>query len=385
MLLLLATAALLLSLPPALHFWRNLSAYSPPRHSAGREKPPAVSVLIPARNEEQSIGPAIQAVLASRDVELELLVLDDHSTDATAAIVSRLARHDARLRLHTAPQLPRGWCGKQHACWSLAKLAQHPLLLFLDADVRVAPDGIARTVQFHLDSGAKLVSGVPHQETGTLLEKLLIPLIHFVLLGFLPLRRMRASYAPAFGAGCGQLFLAERDAYMQIGGHQAVRESLHDGVTLPRAFRSAGVKTDLFDATDVATCRMYRSAAQVWNGLAKNAVEGLAAPTMIVPATLLLVGGQILPMLVLLFASLLGDWLTAGVAALALAAAYSPRMMAALHFRQSWLGAVLHPLAIALFLVLQWYALLRWLVGRPATWKERPYLHANPSQSVTSP
>ena len=96
---------------------------------------------------------------------------------------------------------------------------------------------------------------------------------------------MRRSRHPAYGAGCGQLFLARREAYETAGGHAAIRATLHDGVKLPRAFRAAGLRTDLFDATDVASCRMYRNAGEVWRGLAKNATEGLAAPGKIVPAT----------------------------------------------------------------------------------------------------
>ena len=134
-------------------------------------------------------------------------------------------------------------------------------------------------------TGADLASGIPHQETVSLLEKLVIPLIHFILLGFLPIRRMRRSRRPSFAAGCGQLFIARAEAYHRCGGHAAIRDTLHDGIKLPRAFRAAGFKTDLFDATDLATCRMYRTAREVWLGLAKNAGEALAAPAMIVPMT----------------------------------------------------------------------------------------------------
>ena len=228
-------------------------------------------------------------------MEIEVIVLDDHSADRTAAIVREIAARDPRVRLETAPPLPAGWNGKVHACSVLAGLARHPLLLFVDADVRLAPDGAARAAAFLAASGADLASGVPRQETVTFLERLLIPLIHFVLLGFLPMARMRRSLHPAYGVGCGQLFLARREAYEKAGGHAAIRASIHDGVDLPRAFRRAGLATDLFDATDIASCRMYRDAGEVWRGLGKNATQGLAAPGKIVPATVLLLAGQVMP------------------------------------------------------------------------------------------
>lgn len=368
----LAAVALTLAALPALLFLANLRRYRP-APPAGPGPAPAVSLLVPARNEQASIGACLEAALASRGVTLEVIVLDDASEDDTAAVVRALAARDPRLRLETAPPLPPGWCGKQHACHVLSGLARHPLLAFVDADVRLAPDGLARLAAFLHTSGADLVSGVPRQETGTLMEKMLIPLVHFILLGFLPLGRMRRSSHPAYAAGCGQLFLARRDAYDASGGHAGIRTTLHDGIRLPRAFRAAGRRTDLCDATDLAVCRMYRGGGEVWRGLAKNATEGLAAPARIVPATLLLLGGQVLPFGLLAAAARL-PWSAVAVAAVAAALAYLPRVAGVLRFRQSPTGAVLHPLGVTVLLAIQWYALLARLVGRPARWKGRGYV-----------
>ena len=106
----------------------------------------------------------------------------------------------------------------------------------------------------------------------------MLPLIHFVLLGFLPLPVARRLRGPAWAAGCGQLFLTTRAAYDAAGGHAAVKSSLHDGLTLPRAYRAAGETTDVVDAAGLATCRMYDGAGETFAGLAKNATEGVAAP-----------------------------------------------------------------------------------------------------------
>jgi hypothetical protein len=176
---------------------------------------------------------------------------------------------------------------------------------------------------------------------------------------------MRRSADPAFGAGCGQLFIARREAYEKCGGHAAIAASLHDGITLPRAFRRAGFRTDLFDATDTISCRMYASAAQVWSGLGKNATEGMASPRLIVPMTLILLGGQVLPW-ALLFTY---PGLLAGLAAIL---SLLPRMLAARRFRQSWLGVALHPVSVTLLIVVQWQAFVNErLLGRRAAWKGR--------------
>ncbi|MEA2692834.1 MAG: hypothetical protein QOJ16_2221 [Acidobacteriota bacterium] len=370
--ILLAWLAAACALLPALLFRRNLGLYRPlPAPAPYR---PRVSVLIPARDEERTIARAVEAALASAGVELEVVVLDDRSADRTAEIVAGIARNDPRVRLEMAPTLPPGWCGKQHACAVLAGLARFPLLAFVDADVRLAPFTLSRAAAFLDASGAGLVSGFPRQETGSFLEQLLLPLMHFFLLGFLPIGRMRGSVHPAYSAGCGQLFVARRQAYERAGGHAAIRASLHDGIHLPRAFRQAGLATDLFDATDAADCRMYYNAAQVWQGLAKNATAGLAAARKIVPVSALLLAGQVLPPVLLLWALFAGMGPAVALPALlgSLAAGY-PRLATARRFRQPLSGALLHPLGILVFLALQWYALARKLAGRPAGWKGRVY------------
>ncbi len=398
----LASLALVFAALPAFVFLRNLRWYTTPALHLAAGLPavcaakyppasrrlneePSVSLLIPARNEEGAIAAAVEAALASQGIDLEVIVLDDHSEDRTAEIVRAIAARDGRVRLESAPPLPAGWCGKQHACWVLAQLATKPLLLFQDADVRLAPDGVARLVACLHELDTDLLSGVPCQETGTFLEVLLIPLIHWVLLGFLPMDRMRASRHPAYAAGCGQLFLARRESYAKMGGHAVIRSSLHDGITLPRAFRSAGLHTDLCDATEVARCRMYRSAAEVWNGLTRNATEGLARPVLLPIVTLLFLFGQVLP-LVLLATAGLWDWPVIVLAGLATLLLYLPRWIGISRFRQPVLGAVLHPVGVVLLLVMQWYALGRATLGRPSAWKGRRYQpvhepggHANPA------
>jgi hypothetical protein len=371
----LAIAAFCLAAIPCGLFLSNLLVYRPLKRRRARAATgplPAVSVLIPARNEEDSIREAVESVLANRGMPLEVLVLDDHSSDGTARIVRELAAADSRVRLVTGERLPPGWCGKQFACHTLALRASHPLLVFIDADVRLSPDALERMADFIGSRPAALASGVPRQLTGTFLEKLLIPLIHFVLLGFLPMRLMRRGSKPKYAAGCGQLFIARREAYFGAGGHSAIRASLHDGLQLPRAFRRAGFGTDLFDATDVASCRMYRTGAETWRGLGKNATEGLAAPGVLPIMTLMMLGGQLLPFILL--AAL--PWLPSKAAAPAVAGAICallPRLIAALLYRQSILGALLHPAGVLLLLVIQWQSRFRQLSGMPMTWRGRDY------------
>jgi hypothetical protein len=353
--------ALGLAAPPfVLALW-NLRLYRTPALAL---TPHPVSVLIPARNEEANIGAAVAAVLASEGVALELVVLDDGSTDATASILAGIT--DPRLRVAAGGTLPSGWSGKQHACMKLAGLARHELMVFVDADVRLAPDALSRMVGFMQRHDVGLASGFPLQVVRTWSEQLLLPLIHFLLLGFLPIVQMRRSLDAGLGAGCGQLFIARRAAYDRAGGHAAIRASLHDGLTLPRAFRRAGIRTDLFDATRFATCRMYANAAQLWEGLGKNATEGMAKPLPLVFWTMVLGGGQILPGVLMILAP-------STAALLALVLSLGLRLILAARFRQPEISAVLHPVGVLALLVVQWVALVRHALGRPSTWRGRAY------------
>jgi glycosyltransferase involved in cell wall biosynthesis len=400
----LAVVALLFATFPLLMFLRNVRAFRRPTVSReATPSAPAISVLIPARNEELGIAACVRSILASTGVTVEVVVLDDSSTDRTADIVRELAAADPRVRLETAPPLPPGWCGKQHACFTLSKLAKYDIITFLDADVRLEPHALANMAGFLRSSGAALVSGFPRQETEGLLEQLVIPLIHWLLVCYLPFDRMRKDLQPGLGAGCGQWFMTTKTPYEKVGGHghPMVKGSLHDGIKLPRAYRTCGLMTDTCDATADATCRMYRSAGAVWNGFAKNAREGLGGPVTIWIWTVLLAGGHLLPW-VLLAVSVtpvadeisrefyyrmpphmrLPDLIppppptfaartALGLSLLACWLSLVPRLACAWLYRQSWLGAIFHPVGVLLMLAIQWYAAVRAWVGRPVGWKGR--------------
>jgi len=377
-----AWVMLALAALPAVMVAMNLRQYRPARalRAGEAENLRPVSVLIPARDEAAGIEAAVRsALMAGGDAEIEVVVLDDHSADDTAKIVQKLTAEDERVRLESAPELPAGWNGKQHACWVLAQRAKFETLLWVDADVRLTPGSVPRMERYLRESqlpgagegkGAKLISGVPRQVTGGWLEVLIVPQILWVLLGYLPMMRMRRSVMPGFGAGCGQLFVADREAYFACGGHGAIGGSMHDGVDLPRLFRRHGLMTDLFDATDAATCRMYTTAGDTWRGFTKNAAEGMGSRKAIGVWTVLLLGGQVAPWVWLFTAAISGGaigWM-AGTAAGC--AAFSS-VAIALAFKQGALAAVVRPAGIVALVAVQWAAQVQAMRGVRPTWRGR--------------
>lgn len=348
----------------------NVRIYQPAQ-KFGEADTRSVSVLIPARDEEDKIERVLNSVLASTDVDLELIVLDDHSEDRTAAIVESVRQHDDRVRLVSGERLPAGWCGKQYACWQLAQAARHELMLFIDADVQLAPTAISLAANELIQRDVSLLSGVPRQITSGFSDGLLIPLIHFILLSYLPQWINRERNDPALAAGCGQFFLTTKRAYEQTGGHSVIKASMHDGLNLPKSYRQAGESTDLIDLTDLVSCRMYERSSDVWSGLAKNAVEGIAAPSRIVPFSALLLGGHVAPMILLGVGIATDAVVLTSIAAVALALSYVVRLNAVRRFRQPVWSALLHPLGVAAFVGLQWFALGRHLLGHRPTWRGR--------------
>jgi hypothetical protein len=382
MILALAIAALVLSVLPAAMFLANLPLFRArvdgasgdgDRLTVTTEAPPSpkVSVLIPARNEEAAIGDCVDAALASTGVVVEVLVLDDDSDDRTAEIVQQLANSDPRVRLLRGGTLPQGWNGKQHACKQLADEASGELFVFIDADVRLAPAALKELAAYKAHTAVALLSAFPQQITVTWLERWLIPMMHFILLCYLPFSRMRTDRSPSLAAGCGQLFVTDRASYAAAGTHAAIKQSRHDGVKLPRAYRAAGLATDVIDGSELAHCRMYCGAAEVVRGALKNAIEGIASPRLIGVFTVLLLGCSLLPAVALVLAIGAANVPAILVAAVALILAHVPRMIAAKRLHQSWFGACCHIPATATFVALQWIALFNHLTGRRVAWRGR--------------
>ena len=376
--ILLALGCLLLTMLPTLVMLRNLQLFRtlpvPDRKSVSST--PSVSVLIPARNEASTIEATLLAVLSSESVELEVLVYDDNSEDETKSIIEQVSAKDSRVRVIAGTDLPPGWNGKQHACWCLSEAATHPLLLFLDADVRLFADGILRMTQAmdrpreEQPGPLSLLSVFAHQQTVGLVETAIVPLMHWVLLGFLPLGRMRRSLHPSYGAGCGQMFFARRDDYRSVGGHSAIAATRHDGLRLPREFRKYGLFTDIVDGTDLATVRMYSSARDTCLGVMKNATEGLANVRFVIPMTLFCVAPA-LSFCLAIVAFYFQDWLAGTICCVAFVVAYIPRFAGCRRFRQPLLSAIMHADGLLLFMVLQWFAMLQRCFGRTVAWKGR--------------
>jgi chlorobactene glucosyltransferase len=235
---------------------------------------PNVSVLIPARNEAQAIGATVHSLLAQSVANLELLVLDDGSTDGTAESALAASAGDPRCRVLPGRPLPVGWLGKNWACHQLSQAARHEILLFCDADVQWQPGALAAVMGQLEQSGGHLLTIWPTQITVTWGERLVVPLMALAVLAYLPIPFMHQTPWPLAAAAVGQCLVFRRAAYHACGGHQAVRNQVLEDVLLARRIKAAGLRLRMADGAGLLCCRMYRGWCEVRMGYGKNILAG---------------------------------------------------------------------------------------------------------------
>ncbi len=341
---------------------------------------PHVSVLIPARNEEETIRRCVTSLLAQDYPSFEVLVLDDQSTDATAAIVTEIAQADSRLRLLHGEGPPRGWSGKPYACIQLARAASGDYLLFVDADTTHRPTMLNTIIPRAVEAGAMIVSGYPRQIVKSFTEIATVPVVYFFLLLVLPLTaRIPGNHAPR-SFTIGQFILFPRELYWRIGGHEAVKSRILEDMFLGIEARKAGGRLLTLKLSDVTCCRMYRDTRSVWEGCRKwgfafaltwpvktLALELLTALLFLGPLVALLLG-LVLPGVSSMFVAL-----SAGQVGVILIA----RVIYDRSLGIRPLAAVLSPIGIVVLLAAFITGTVARLTGGSASWKGRKYGSGN--------
>ncbi|MCC8172359.1 MAG: glycosyltransferase family 2 protein [Parabacteroides sp.] len=235
-------------------------------------KPPSVFVLIPARNEARTIGSLLADLSRSAVRPLEIIVCDDRSDDGTARVVKETGRMlGLPVRLIRSLPLPDGWTGKNFACFQLARQASGVYFLFLDADVRIGREAIARALVTARRNRLGLLSVFPCQRLKTWGEKSVVPLMGYILLTLLPLRAVRkAAGQPALAAANGQFMLFRSDTYRRLQPHRNVRNTPVEDIRIARYYKSRGILTGCYTGNSGVSCRMYRNFREAVNGFARS-------------------------------------------------------------------------------------------------------------------
>ena len=342
---------------------------------------PLVSVVIPARNEERNIERCVRSVLSATYPNLEVIVVDDHSTDATGDIARRIAVEDTRLRVIANSTLPDGWFGKQWACETGASESVGEIILFADADTTQSSDLITRSVSMMRRRNADLFSVAGKQELGSFWELLIQPQVF----GMLAVRyggteSVSKSRFVSNKIANGQCLFVRRDAYESLGGHGLVKSHVADDMMMAQRFFANGKNVVIAEGLEQLSTRMYTSLGELVRGWGKNvyaggidSVPGGLFGRILFPFTLLgapLSG--VLPALILLASVFfrlpepLVVWAT--VAQVMLLVWWT---FVYLRIGRSPLYAFLSPLGAAVVFYIFLRAVLR---GRRVMWKDREYV-----------
>ncbi|HTS33626.1 MAG TPA: glycosyltransferase [Thermoplasmata archaeon] len=328
-----------------------------------------VSVVIPARNEETDLPATLDGLLAQDYPNLEVVVVDGGSTDGTRAVAD--ARAPRVRRLDEAP-LPAGWVGKNWACWTGAEATSGEWLLFLDADVRTHPAAVRTVLTWAESEHADLASISPTVEMVGFWEHLVIPF--FVQMVLTYFRAPRTNHDASHTAMAnGQFLLVRREAYRRVGGHEAVRSAVLEDIALARRLRAAGARLRLANAPELATTRMYRDRAEMFEGLLKN-IHGVEFSSGRMVGFLAgLLGLFLLPLLVLPVGWLAGSLVLVGLGAFLWVALFGKHVAFARGVGAPAVYGLLYPLAVGYYVVLVTTSLVRGARREPIAWKGRRY------------
>jgi chlorobactene glucosyltransferase len=369
------------------HLLINLLSFRRLRATTKANTPsdPFVSLLVPARNEAVHIEMCVRSLLAQHYARLEVLVLDDHSSDATASIVQTIcdalpADQKGRLQLLHGKPLPPGWVGKNFACHQLARHAQGDYLFFTDADTIHAPETVRAVIDCMQRLKVDLLTAQSEYKLKGTAERLIMPLLSFRVFTLLPLILVSRRPEPILATGNGPLLCFHRPAYVAAGGHQAIKGSVVEDLSLARAIKAAGYRMAFVDALDMISCHMYTSFADTWQGFSRTFFSfysySLIAALIIIILDLALFVMPPLLLLLALFVALPQSVILLSIINYGLAALM--RILLAIRFTRSQklltlFLCLLHPVTILLGCLILLNS-IRWHYRKQGTaWKGRYY------------
>ncbi|WP_207429671.1 glycosyltransferase family 2 protein [Pedobacter sp. SYSU D00535] len=233
-----------------------------------------VSILIPARNEEEDILDLLESIQEQDYTNYEVIILDDDSDDSTFEVCEEFCKGDKRFSVVKGAELPEGWLGKNYACHQLSLLAKGKYLMFLDADEVVA-NGLINNVIHRMKMGKlALLSLFTNQIMGSVGERLVVPLMHYLLLNTLPLRLVRLSRSAKFSAASGQFMFFDAASYHAHLWHAQVKDKVVEDMEIMKLVKAYQYPVEALLANKYISCRMYKSFSEAVDGFSKNLLAG---------------------------------------------------------------------------------------------------------------
>ncbi|HJQ14076.1 MAG TPA: glycosyltransferase [Anaerolineales bacterium] len=239
--------------------------------------PPLISVCVPARNEERNIRACVEAILSQDYPNLEVIVVDDRSTDTTPEILHQLSIQNARLRIIHGADLPQGWAGKPHALYQASAAVRgmpKTWLCFVDADTFLSPNTLSACYAKAIETKADMFTIMTFQILGSFWEKVVMPIVMTALsVGFSPRKVNDPNSQDAIANG--QFILIKRSVYDAVGGHESVKDQIVEDKALSEQVKRNGYRLIVANGYSFVRTRMYTSLPEMWEGWTKNIYLGL--------------------------------------------------------------------------------------------------------------
>jgi chlorobactene glucosyltransferase len=332
---------------------------------------PLVSVLIPARNEEQNIKKCLDSLCRQNYKNYEILVINDNSTDATWAIINRIARTNPRVRVFNGKPLPEDWYGKPFALHQLAREARGDILLFTDADTIHGPVSLSWAVTNITKTGADLLSGYVGQVLESFGERMTVPLMFFLTGFVIPLFMNRYTKLSFFSSAVGQYIAIKREVFNKIGGCEAFKKKTSEDIYMARHVKRQGYSTMFLDITGEVCCRMYSGYRAALEGIGKNIFDFLGKNTFLLLFAALAVFFFLLFPFPLFFYALISKSPHLLQLAIVNILYTLTWLMLFVGCRITWYYAFLWPLMFINLLYMAGWSWFRTISGRGFRWKDR--------------
>lgn len=355
-----------------MNFFQNLKRIDVFEIKTPEKNLPLISVLVPARNEEKTIGICLASLLKSNYPHLEILVLDDNSKDRTYSIVQEFSEKHKNLRIIKGKKLPPGWNGKNWACHQLSQAAKGEWFLFTDADTCHSPHSITTAFEAAQKSHSVFLTVIPGLITKTWAEKLVLPVIHFAFFVLLPYNIINFRGNCRLAIGIGPFLFIQRSCYYSCGGFEAIKTEILDDMALANRVKKRKERLCVIDGTELLTVRFYTCFREVWTGLSKNSFQAIgSSPHFLLGLSLLCYFLFIYPYFCLVSAIYYGQSLTLPL--LQVAAISLIKLVMAFRFRTNLLYSLIHPLMIIMIFLILFNSFRLTLFGKKIEWKERLY------------
>lgn len=330
-----------------------------------------LSILIPARNEEENILNCLNSIIRTNKNYKEIIVYNDHSTDGTFEILKKVSKTHSKIKIAKTKKLEKGWIGKSFACYQLAKQSSSEWIIFIDADTEVKDD-LSQLINYSLENKLSMLSAWPKIDMKSLSEKIFMPILNFIVYTTCPMIISKKNIdSENLGIAHGACILFNKKTYMKLGGHKLVKKDLFEDTRLARIWRSKGEKNYCIDGKEIISVKMYSTFKEIWNGFKKNYYPSFGRDISFFIFQMIFLISYIISPLIYLWLILTDS--NREISLILLILNFIPILIINIKFRYNFFSIFTQPFGISIMLILGISSWKNMKFGNGLTWKDRTY------------